>query len=73
MADGVAGGGGDAGSSVEAAGVAAVRTKIEATLPDLVNRGLDLLIDGECGLWEFSQGGTHLCGGAGREPTARAE
>ena len=30
---------------------------LEVVLPDLINAGLDLLIDGECGLWQLSSSG----------------
>lgn len=36
---------------------------LEAVLPDLINAGLDLLIDGECGLWQLSRSGARYRAG----------
>ena len=48
--------GAQGGAGIPPAGVRALSVGkwLEAVLPDLINVGLDLLIDGECGLWQLS-------------------
>ena len=43
---------------------------LEAMLPDLINVGLDLLIDGECGLWQLSRCGAHSRAGLALQAAA---
>jgi dTDP-4-dehydrorhamnose reductase len=38
--------------------------RLKIVLPDLINAGLDLLIDGECGLWQLSSPGAERAPGA---------
>jgi dTDP-4-dehydrorhamnose reductase len=47
----------EAGNSRDGARMLPVGKWLEVVLPDLVNAGLDLLIDGECGLWQLSSSG----------------
>jgi dTDP-4-dehydrorhamnose reductase len=48
---------GRAGNSPPRVGALSVGKWLETALPDLINVGLDLLIDGECGLWQLSSSG----------------
>lgn len=47
----------EAGNSPEGARMLSVGKWLEVVLPNLVNAGLDLLIDGESGLWQLSGSG----------------
>jgi dTDP-4-dehydrorhamnose reductase len=50
---------GGAAKQPEGVRVLSVGKWLEAVLPDLIDVGLDLLIDGECGLWQLSRAGGH--------------
>jgi dTDP-4-dehydrorhamnose reductase len=63
---------GRAGNSPPGVRALSVGKWLEAALPDLINVGLDLLIDGECGLWQLSGSGARSWTGLARSKARAA-
>lgn len=63
---------GRAGNSPQGVSALSVGKWLEAALPDLINMGLDLLIDGEYGLWQLSGSGAPSRAGLARSKASSA-